>query len=104
MAGKDRHNKILELSIVASLLLSRVTAFHDTIEQQKQPNGGVITQCGYPGTAGYFISNDRVPYSEAENACKALGGFLADVSNENFLLITDVLTTCAGPNKNAWIG
>lgn len=102
MAGKDRHNKMLGLSIVASLLLSRVTAFDDAFEQQQAE--GVITQCDYPGTAGYFISNDRVPYSEAENTCADLGGYLADVSNENFLLITDVLTTCAGPNKNAWIG
>lgn len=102
MAGKDRHSKIVGLSIVATFLLSRVTAFEDAYDETQSE--GVITQCDNPGTGGYFISSDRYPYSEAESACTALGGYLADISNENFLLVTDLLTTCAGPNKKAWIG
>jgi hypothetical protein len=74
---------------------------------QQQPTrygSGLITRCDPPGTGGYFISRDKYPYSEATTACKALGGYLADLSNQNFLLASDIVLTCAGPNKRAWIG
>ena len=68
------------------------------------PGSGLITRCEAPGTGGFFISKDRFPYAGSEAACKALGGSLADLNNQNFLLASDIVLSCAGPNKKAWIG
>jgi hypothetical protein len=82
------------------------SAYQDEQQQpQRQNHGsGLITRCDAPGTGGYFISRDKFPYSSATSACNALGGYLADLSSQNFLLASDLVLTCAGPSKRAWIG
>lgn len=105
MAKENRHNKILRLSLVAVFYLSFADAHQDGYNQKDNGNpGGIITRCDAPGTNGYFVSRDKYPYSGAAAACKALGGSLADLSNQSFLFGADMLLTCAGPNTKAWIG
>lgn len=111
MAISKRRNKILGIAFI--LALSR----HAVASQQYEENyghksysggshrgSGLITKCNAPGTGGYFISKDKYSYTGAATACIALGGFLADLSNQNFLLASDLVLTCAGPNQRAWIG
>lgn len=120
MAKIKRHNLVLGVTLVATFTL--VTASTDEpsyiqsnlfsdhhenerwdIQNLKNHGSGLITRCEPPGTGGYFISKDKYPYAGASTACKALGGYLADLSNTNFLLASDLVLTCAGPNKRAWI-
>lgn len=92
-----KRNKIV--GIAAFLALNVASAYKD-----QNYGSGAITRCEYPGTGGYFISKDKYPYSGAVDACKALGGSLADLGGENFLHASDIVLSCTGPNQRAWIG
>ncbi|KAI8048145.1 uncharacterized protein B0P05DRAFT_564683 [Gilbertella persicaria] len=88
MAKPKGYHKFLSLA----LLVSSVVAHEGR-------GTGLITRCEAPGTNGYFVSRDKFPYSSAESACHALGGYLADLSDQNFLIASDFVFSCAGPNK-----
>lgn len=62
-----------------------------------------VWECDAPGTEGYFISNNAVTYDGAADACVASNGYLADITNQNFLFSTDLVRKCVGDNQNAWI-
>ncbi|KAG2198601.1 hypothetical protein INT47_001048, partial [Mucor saturninus] len=121
MAKIKRHNLVLGVTLVAAVTLvtanidepsyiqSDFASEHHEIERWdtqnfKKHGSGLITRCEPPGTGGYFISKDKYSYAGAFTACKALGGSLADLSRTNFLLASDLVLSCAGPNKRAWIG
>lgn len=121
MAKIKRHNLVLGVTLVAAVTLvtanidepsyiqSDIAGEHHEIERWDTHNfkthgSGLITRCEPPGTGGYFISKDKYSYAGAFTACKALGGSLADLSRTNFLLASDLVLSCAGPNKRAWIG
>lgn len=76
---------------------------HLEAQNVKTFGSGLITRCEYPGTGGLFISRDAFSYSSASLACAAQRGYLADLSAKNFLLASDIILTCNGPNTRAWI-
>ncbi|KAI8992695.1 hypothetical protein BDB01DRAFT_779324 [Pilobolus umbonatus] len=73
-----------------------------TNSNQQSRYRGIITQCGPPGTDGYFISTEYYSRMDAEKGCFDLGGYLVDLSTENFLLASDLILTCLGPHRKAW--
>lgn len=110
MATIKRRNKLLNIATISTLIVQTYATsssydghYSSYIDSQRYANG-LITSCEYPGTHGYFILNENHPYSNAANACASFGGSLADLDNNNFLLASDLVLTCAGPNKRAWIG
>lgn len=104
MAKIKRHDLTLGITLLATLL--RVVAAqqeeHSDVQHSKH-GSGLVTRCDHPGTGGYFITKDTHSYSGAADACSAKGGYLADLSHVNFLLATDMVISCAGPNQKAWI-
>lgn len=114
MAKIKRQNLTLGITLLVTLLIvsaHQQVESHSSIdasEQLKAQNvktfgSGLITRCEHPGTGGFFISRDAFPYSRASIACAAQGGYLADLSARNFLLASDIVLTCNGPNNRAWI-
>ncbi|KAL7329482.1 hypothetical protein PS15p_207574 [Mucor circinelloides] len=107
-----RRDKFLGIALIIALLSGRALAYQEFDQHQSYSHNdggsyrgsGLITRCEAPGTGGFFISKDKYPYAGAAAACTALGGSLADISNQNFLLASDLVLTCAGPNQRAWIG
>lgn len=114
MAKIKRYNFTLGITLLVTLL---IVSAHQEVESHSSVNAsehlkaqnvetfgsGLITRCEHPGTGGFFISKDAFPYSSASIACAAQGGYLADLSAKNFLLASDIVLTCNGPNKRAWI-
>jgi len=107
-----RRDKFLGIALIIALSSGRTLAYQEFDQHQSYSHNdgglyrgsGLITRCEAPGTGGFFISKDKYPYTGAAAACTALGGSLADISNQNFLLASDLVLTCAGPNQRAWIG
>ena len=107
-----RRDKFLGIALIIALLSGRALAYQEFGQHQSYSHNdggsyrgsGLITRCEAPGTGGFFVSKDKYPYAGAAAACTALGGSLADISNQNFLLASDLVLTCAGPNQRAWIG
>lgn len=60
-------------------------------------------ECDSPGTDGLFITDDAIKFGDAAAACAKHNGVLADITNQNFLLATDMVLNCVGENQNAWI-
>lgn len=113
MTMPKRRGQFLGVVLTIALSSSHVLAYQEFEPRQSySPNeggrsyrgSGLITRCEAPGTGGFFISKDKYPYAGAAAACTALGGSLADISNQNFLLASDLVLTCAGPNQRAWVG
>lgn len=109
-----RRDKFLGIALIIALSSGHALAYQEYEPQQSDSHhqgggrpyrgSGLITRCEAPGTGGFFISKDKYPYVGAAAACTALGGSLADISNQNFLLASDLVLTCAGPNQRAWVG
>jgi hypothetical protein len=93
---------LLSKSIV--LAFGTLLSLQGTSAYRGKESGGLSTECEYPGTSGIFISRNEYSYQNATSTCQKLGGSLVDLTNENILLASDLLLTCAGPNSRAWIG
>lgn len=104
MARTKRRNRLLKVATITVLLVQTASPYKDYDGQYGINSGGLITSCRYPGTQGYFVTEEKYPYSAASDACSSFGGSLADLSNQNFLLASDLVLTCVGPNQRAWIG
>ncbi|KAL9555773.1 hypothetical protein MBANPS3_002212 [Mucor bainieri] len=115
MTMSKRRDKFLGIALIIALSSGSGLAYQEFEVPQHQSyshnqggksyrGSGLITRCEAPGTGGFFISKDKYPYAGAASACTALGGSLADITNQNFLLASDLVLTCAGPNQRAWVG
>jgi hypothetical protein len=49
------------------------------------------------------VITSKVPFCEAEQACRALGLKLANLTNENFLAATEAAFRCSGDFSQTWI-
>lgn len=88
-------NKFLTVTLFTSLISSALAAIDYTPPK--------VYECDAPGTDGFYLTEDEVPYDDASNACARSGGLLADANNHNFLLLSDLVRVCVGENQNAWV-